>query len=310
MVSCCMVGWFCIYHIYNSYIKVPPSGVRGLHLLMVGHWIVILLCFVYACQPKTEQKKVIAKPIKNSKEQTALEEKKDTVQKQKIIENKFSANPQYKKLQMKSYKEGLAKTIAKMQAKNTVKIVCYGNSITNGYKVGSYGTVENPYPKVLQHLLQTHYKNTNIEVINEGHNGWKCNQALISLEQLVLDKKPDLVIIEFGINDAYSEFSADFFKLKMIEIATRIRQSQAEVLLLNPNPIRTPYEEKVLKYSPALKSIAEIQNCAFFNLHDALLARMEKEKIDLQDFLPDDVHLADDKYAWLAEAIFGFLIEL
>jgi lysophospholipase L1-like esterase len=196
--------------------------------------------------------------------------------------------------------------IHRMQKGDAVKIVCFGNSITKGYKVGSYQTVEHPYPQSLEKMLQEHFKNPAIQVINEGHNGWKSNQALEYLPHIIA-QKPDLVMLKFGINDAYSRFSLPFYETKITQIIAQLQQNQIKVLLLSPTPIHTSLNATVLSYAEVLPKIAENKNIAFFDLHQALNEKASQEKVDFETLLPDDIHLADDKYIWIAELIFHYL---
>ncbi|NJO02882.1 MAG: SGNH/GDSL hydrolase family protein [Bacteroidia bacterium] len=131
------------------------------------------------------------------------------------VGNQPSEEPQNNTLMdLASHHTGLDSLITLMKQGEPVKIVCYGNSITHGYRVGSFGQVAHPYPEVLEERLQNQFKNPHIRVINEGHNGWRSDQALASLPSLVLKQLPHLVIVKFGINDAYSQFSGDFTAIR------------------------------------------------------------------------------------------------
>lgn len=197
--------------------------------------------------------------------------------------------------------------IQAMQQGDSIRIVCYGNSITNGFKVGSYQRVAHPYPESLEKLLQKQYQNPHIQVINEGHNGWRSDQAQTQLKQLVIQKKPDLVTIMFGINDAYSNFSTDYYEKKIVQMIQQLREEKITVLLLTPTPIITPFNNQVHTYVELLKEIAKEQEVAFFNVYEAVSRRREKEKVAWENLLPDEVHFADDKYKWIAEEIYEFI---
>jgi lysophospholipase L1-like esterase len=212
----------------------------------------------------------------------------------------------YPSLILENQEGNLAPILQKMAKGEPVQIVCFGNSITRGYKVNSFGIVDNPYPKVLEKLWQEHYKNPKIKLFNEGHNGWRSDQALNNLSNLVLNQKPHLVILEFGINDAYSHFSTTVFENKMQSIVNELVKYNHQVLLLTPTPITTPYNQKVIAYCKILEKIAQKSSISFLNIHQIISQRAENEQVKKADLLPDGVHFADDKYAWIAEAIFEF----
>ncbi len=204
-------------------------------------------------------------------------------------------------------KENLESILAAFQNKDTLKIICYGNSITNGYKVGSSGRVAQPYPETLEKLLKAHYQNPYIKVINQGHNGWRSAEALKNVQSLVINERPHLVILKFGINDVYSNLSPARFEQNMRQLIGKIKNENIKILLLLPTPIQTVYEEKVQQYAPVLQKITQDEKIAFFDLHTAMLQRADKENVVLGKLLPDNIHLNDPYYPWIAEEILHFL---
>lgn len=83
---------------------------------------------------------------------------------------------------------------AKQEIKNIdskgVNIICFGDSLTYGYGVDK----GSDYPSLLARMI-------NIPVINAGVDGDTSIEGLKRLNSDVLEKKPLLVIIEFGGND-------------------------------------------------------------------------------------------------------------
>jgi lysophospholipase L1-like esterase len=215
--------------------------------------------------------------------------------------------PLFKTIPLAPLKTNLADLQARLEAGKATKIVCYGNSITNGYKTGSFGKVANPYPETLAKLLSAKYPKVSITIKNEGHNGWRSNQALQMVTTLVLPEKPDWVILELGINDAYSSFSPTVFVNYMQKLVQTLKQNNIKVLLMSATPIATPYHEKVLVYHAPLRAMAETEGCAFLDLSTYVAQRADSEKLTTEQLLPDDIHFADDKYSWIAEAIMDLL---
>lgn len=197
----------------------------------------------------------------------------------------------------------LDKLKAALQKGDSLKMVCFGNSITNGYKVGSFGVVTNPYPYVLEKLLAKKYPNSGLKIVKEGHNGWRSDQAAKDVGTLVLAKKPDWVSLMFGINDAYAGWTPAFFGQKMESMIKKLKAQNIEVIIFTPTPFTTAYNEKAMAYLPVLKNLAAKYNCAFINLHKAVLQRAEKDNLDLDKVLPDEVHFGDEYYRLIAEEI-------
>ena len=212
------------------------------------------------------------------------------------------------KLDLKHITTNLKSLKGALKNKKPLKIICYGNSITFGFKVGSAAGVDHPYPIVLEGLLQKEFDHPNLQVINEGHNGWRSDQALANLRTLVIQEKPDWVILMLGINDAYSGFPPKYYLRYMSQIVDMLQAAQIQVLLMNPTPILTEFNGKVLEYSPLLHKMAQEKNFAFFNLYQSVLDKKSKSSLSWNQILPDEIHFADDQYAWIAEAVFEFLL--
>ncbi len=206
--------------------------------------------------------------------------------------------------------DGMEEIIRLAESGKPVKIVCYGNSITYGWEIDNFGQVETPYPKKLEQLFKKKYPDSDVEVINEGHNGWRSDQALVSLDKLVISRKPDLAILKLGINDAYSGFEFGRYEEEMLGIIQKLKNANIKVLLLSPTPIAVENEKiqnLLLTYCQSLKDMAVVEKIAFFHLHKAILDRLDRENQDIDSILPDKVHFASDKYEWIAEVVFAEL---
>lgn len=83
---------------------------------------------------------------------------------------------------------------------DTFRIACLGDSHTFGHGVEDDET----WPAHLQRLLDVRFPERRIEVLNCGVNGYDTVQEELWLEAAVLDYAPDLVLLQFYVNDAAS----------------------------------------------------------------------------------------------------------
>ena len=101
----------------------------------------------------------------------------------------------------------LRKTPEKLAAGQSVKVVCLGDSVTGIY----YHTGgRRAYPEMLQLALRMTYPNAEVTVVNAGISGNKTQDGLSRIQQDVLDHRPDLVTVMFGLNDLTVLPIADF----------------------------------------------------------------------------------------------------
>lgn len=119
--------------------------------------------------------------------------------------------------------------------KNTARIVCFGDSITGVY----YHTGgRRAYCDMLGIALKKIYPGAKLEMVNAGVSGESTVNALARMDRDVLSKKPDLVVIMFGMNDCCRpDVTPELYVSNLKEIARRCREIGAEVVLCTPNSV-------------------------------------------------------------------------
>ncbi len=145
-------------------------------------------------------------------------------------------------------------TLQRLESGQTVKIVCFGDSITGVY----YHTGgRRAWGELLGATLQQRYPNARIELINAGISGNTTADALKRMEADVLRHQPHLVVTMFGMNDT-ARLSPEEFRANLKEIARRTRSAGSELILLTPNAVnpgdssRPP--EKVAAYAAMVRA--------------------------------------------------------
>lgn len=111
-------------------------------------------------------------------------------------------------------------TVDAINLKDTSVILAFGDSLTNGFGVKN----EFSYPKQMQ-------IKTGLKVINAGINGELSSEGLIRLP-LLLESKPDLVILCHGGNDILRKLSVNKLKHNILQMIRMIQKSGAHVLLV------------------------------------------------------------------------------
>lgn len=143
----------------------------------------------------------------------------------------------------------LPRTNTRLQNKQPLKIVFYGDSITAGWDAsGQNETVIDvttvqpvnvkssrpPYTpawaEIVTQKLKQVYAHDNITKINKGAGGATSDWGVRNVETLVVPQKPDLTVIAFGMNEA--ELSADAFRSNLEKIIDSIHVSNPETEFL------------------------------------------------------------------------------
>lgn len=163
------------------------------------------------------------------------------------------------------------------------RIVTIGDSITEA------GKYPGGYVWLLQRYLNALYPDRKIEIINVGISGNKATDMQARFQQDVIDKKPDLVMINVGVNDVWHAFF-DFqnrqfhpqgnlatgvalaeYKQKLTQMTESAKAAGIRVALLSPTPIREvldcPENQRLQEYIATMREIALQHQCLFIDLN-------------------------------------------
>jgi lysophospholipase L1-like esterase len=218
----------------------------------------------------------------------------------------------------------------------TPKIVCFGDSVTFGWNL-SYDL---SYPYLLENHLSGEYPE--LITINSGVGGNTIQDGKKRLESDVLSYKPDLVVVNFGLNDAMlnvktneiSEEKELFYKKDQIyylpqaditeferiykEVIDILMNSGIEVLVLSLNPVLDYFPEEEGEdfsrkqkeifsvYNRRIIQIAEEEDVAVIDLWDVFSSAG-----DLENYLQQDgLHPSEEGQYLISIAVKDYLAEM
>lgn len=133
-----------------------------------------------------------------------------------------------------------------------VRLVCFGDSVTQGVP---HCAPADTFVSLLERRLNVRYAPWEITATNAGVGGENTGEGLARMQQDVLDRKPDLVTVEFGLNDIRYEpekqVSEAQFEENLKLMYRQITAAGAGVVLMTPNPIvnvNHPYSQGISFY--------------------------------------------------------------
>ena len=178
-------------------------------------------------------------------------------------------------------------------------IVCFGDSITAGY------AVRRGFPSFLLESLRQRFPDSKIEMINSGISGDTSQDGLSRLDWAVLSYEPDLVTINFGINDCVLGLSLEEFEMNLVEMVRRIRAGpDSEILLLSSQPLESPpYDQRVLDYYQTVERVAKEMNVGFVDVYGAWMKRVRAGMPLDSLILPGLDHPNEAGYKIIAEEV-------
>ncbi|MFN7561750.1 MAG: GDSL-type esterase/lipase family protein [Prosthecobacter sp.] len=187
-------------------------------------------------------------------------------------------------------------------AKEPVRIVCIGDSITGVYY---HSGGMRAYPEMLQIALQKLRPKAKVTVRNAGISGDTSKGGLARLERDVLAHKPHLVTIMFGMNDLVRVPVADFIA-NMRQIIQRCLDAGAEVVLCTQNSIVDSPQRPVARlaeYSQAIRDLAKAESLGVADCFAAFEAVRAKDALEWNLLLSDAIHPNMDGHKLFAETI-------
>ncbi|WP_270738902.1 alpha/beta hydrolase fold domain-containing protein, partial [Massilioclostridium coli] len=138
----------------------------------------------------------------------------------------------------------LPKTIQRLENREDLNIVFYGDSITEGYNTSSFVNTAPYMPKwstLVTESLKKAYPLSNITEVNTGLSGQETPWGVQNITERVTNYDPDLVVLAFGMNDAGQHRSPQEYvaNLQAMIDAIHAKNPDCEIVLVSttlPNP--------------------------------------------------------------------------
>jgi len=195
------------------------------------------------------------------------------------------------------------KTIHKLKTGAPITIAALGDSLTNGWMV------EKGYIDFLKEMILRKYPRADFTIINRGIPGDTAEGGLHRLSRDVLDKNPDLVFIQFALNDAFCGCPPERFRQNILAIIDSIRNRTAsEILLLTSDALGSVQDIRLVdKYYEGLKDISENENIPIALVHEYWQKRISEGTPFHTLVQADQVHPTVEGYRLMAEAVMEVL---
>jgi acyl-CoA thioesterase-1 len=178
--------------------------------------------------------------------------------------------------------------------------VAFGDSITDGYGV------PRGFVSFLAEQISIVRPDLDLLTINTGMSGDTSQGGLYRLGRDVIEHQPDLVTINFGVNDAFSSISSQQFSDNLRDMASRIRGAGcARLLLLSCEAIPEDWaEQQVLPYWEAMKAVAEEVGCVYADVHGRWVRELKSGRPESDLIISGDLHPNEEGHRLIAEAVF------
>lgn len=138
-------------------------------------------------------------------------------------------------------------------AKESLKIVAFGDSLTAGYGV----TLEESYPSFLEKNLRE--KGFDIEVINMGVSG-ETSFGAFDRYEFIAKQNPEIILLGMGANDMLRGMSVEDLTLNLEKIITFFQENNITVVLLGMKSVSSNGKEYAEKFNAVYPNLAKKYN--------------------------------------------------
>ncbi len=195
----------------------------------------------------------------------------------------------------------LTKTSAKLSAGGPFKIIAFGDSITAG---GEASSVALRYPNRYAQSLQARFPQAQIVMENGATGGDTSSDGLARLQEKVLSRSPDLVLVAFGMNDhnilPIGVPVGTFEQNLTTMVNSIVANTGAEVILIStfpPNPEWAFGSHQMNLYAAATQRVAANRHCAYADLYSVWT--MVTQRKDSPSLLNNNINHPADFGHWL-----------
>ena len=207
----------------------------------------------------------------------------------------------------------------KSPLENHRRVVCFGDSITHAQACAEADRWTTQLAFQLEQASSSGF-----EVFNRGIGGNTTALALDRIQNDVIPLLPALVLIEFGINDAYVFLWAKIPRValpgymeNLAEILRQVRAAQGEAVLIINHPITTRMDQhtqgnnksvgaNLEPYSQEARAWARYENLAVVDLPELL----KQEGVPMDEFWSNDgVHLSPLGNRLYANFVYSSLVK-
>ncbi len=191
------------------------------------------------------------------------------------------------------------------------RILFFGDSITQ------MGVNKGGYIDRIKSVLDKSGQLNKYEIIGAGIGGNKIYDLYLRIEEDVIDKKPNTVIIYEGVNDVWHKTSGtgtdlDKYEKFYVAVIKKLQAQNIKLLLVTPACIgekknnENAQDEDLNKYCDVIRKLSSTYNCKLVDLRKMTQDYETANNVEDKEkglLTVDKVHLTDTGNQLLADAL-------
>ena len=191
-----------------------------------------------------------------------------------------------------------------------INIVCHGHSVPAGYFATPYVNTFHAYPHLLHQIIKERFPFTVTNVIVTAIGGESSEQGASRFESEVLTHKPDLITIDYSLNDRGTKLEmASAAWEKMI---TQALERNIKVILCTPTWDKSYYKQDenwkaLVLHAEQVRTLADRYHIGLADSFEAF-RRHVTAPADLTQYLSHVNHPTRDGHLLVAQEIAKYFV--
>ncbi|MDR1692710.1 MAG: SGNH/GDSL hydrolase family protein [Oscillospiraceae bacterium] len=191
-----------------------------------------------------------------------------------------------------------ARAFAKAARGEAVTVAAIGGSITEGFNASNRAS--NTYGAKLVTWMKEFFGNNKITLVNAGESGTPSKLGVMRVSKQVLDESPDIVLIEFAVNDSSDADSNTAYESLTRKILNSGTQPAVALLF---TVTETGYSNQA-----NMQKTGEHYGLPMVSVPDSIYLEVKEGRMLWDDYSDDDVHPSTEGHAMLG-AMLGYCFE-
>lgn len=191
----------------------------------------------------------------------------------------------------------IKKTFDKIEEKKQLTIGVIGGSITAGAAASDFGKTS--WGPLVTQWFRREFPDTDISFYNAGIGATNSIFGAHRVDDDLLKHKPDLVIVEFSVNDMHTSGT----KMSYESLIRKILNSEQKPAVLTLGLMVQTGEN----WQNMHLDVSRNYRVPYISYRDAIYPEVEKDNLTWRELSPDDVHPSDKGHQIIANLITHFL---
>lgn len=175
-----------------------------------------------------------------------------------------------------------------------------GGSITQGCLSSSPATC---YAYRVFEWWQNTFKNSKVTYVNAGIGGTPSDFGVARVQEDLLDKNPDFVIVEFSVNDD----STAYYQENYEGLIRKVLKADNEPALLTVHSVCYDSGKSAENIHLA---VSKHYDLPALSMKSTIYEKVADNPINVRDITPDDLHPNDYGHELMASVIMGYLTDV